>query len=72
MEVPDWWWNLCSRFGCVTLITISLSFNFHDNPSCLKVSRTLLKNDDTQLEFRRTWRYLTGAGVHDHVLDVLL
>ena len=28
----------------------------------MKVSRTLLKNDDTLLEFRRTWRFLTGAG----------
>ena len=45
----------------------SLSFKFHKNPSCLKLSRTLLKNDDTLLEFRRTWRFLTGAGVHDHV-----
>ena len=31
-----------------------------------------LKNDDTLLEFWRTWRFLTGAGVHDHVLDVFL
>ena len=28
----------------------------------------LLKNDHTLLEFRRTWWFLTGAGVHDHVL----
>ena len=41
---------------------ISLSFKFDKNPSCLKVSRTLLKNDDTLLEFRRTWRFLIGAG----------
>ena len=34
------------------------------------MSRTLLKNDDTLLEFRRTWRFLTEAGVLDHVLDV--
>ena len=49
---------------------ISLCFNFHKNPSCLKVTRTLLKNDDSLLEFGRTWRFLTGAGVLDHVLDV--
>ena len=51
-------------------MTISLSSKFHKNPSCLKGSRTLLKNDDTLLEFRRTSRFLTGAGVLDHVLDV--
>ena len=51
---------------------ISLSFEFEKNPSYLKVSRTLLKNDDTLLEFRRTWRFLTGAGVLDHVSDVFL
>ena len=38
----------------------------------LKVSRTLLKNDDTLLEFRRMWRFWTGAEVLDHVLDVFL
>ena len=27
------------------------------------MSRTLLKNDDTLMEFRRTWRFLTGAGL---------
>ena len=32
----------------------------------------LLKNDHTLLEFRRTWWFLTGAGVHDHVFDVFL
>ena len=70
MEVLDWGWGLWSLFGCVTLMTISLCFNFHKNPSCLKVSRTLLKNDDTLLEFRRMWRFLTGAGIFDYVLDV--
>merc|ERR1711867_254292 len=50
----------------------SLSFKFHKNPSCLKPSRTLLKNDDTLLEFRRSWRFLTGAGVLDHVFDVFI
>ena len=30
------------------------------------------QNDDTLLEFWRTWRFLTGAGVPDHVLDVFL
>ena len=59
-------------FLCVSLMTISLCFNFHENPSYLKASRTLLKNDDTLLEFRRTWRFLIGAGVLDHVLDVFL
>ena len=38
------------------------------NLSCLKVSRTLLKNDDILLEFRRTWKFLTGAGVLDYIL----
>ena len=59
-------------FGCVPLMTISLSSKFHKNPSCLKVSRTLLKNDDTLLEFRRMWRFLIGAGVLEHVLDVFI
>ena len=42
------------------------------NPSCWKVPRTLLKNDDTLLEFRRIWRFLTEVGVLDHILDVFL
>ena len=54
------------------MITISLSVNFHENLSCLKASRTLLKNDDNLLEFRRTWRFLTWAGVIDHVYFCLL
>ena len=53
-------------------MTISLSFKVHKNPSCLKLSRTLQKNDDTLLEFRRTWMFLTGAGVLDNVFDVFL
>ena len=53
-------------------MTISLSFKLEKNPSCLKVSITLLKNDDTLLEFRGTWRFLAGAGVLDHILDVFL
>ena len=53
-------------------MTKSLNFKFNKNLSCLKVSRTLLKNGDTLLEFRRTWRFLTEAGVLDHVLDVFL
>ena len=57
-------------FSCVHLMTISLSLQFHKNSSCLKLSRTLLKNDDMLLEFRGTWRFLIGAGVHDHVWDV--
>ena len=36
----------------------------------MKVSRTLLKNDDTLLEFRRMWRFLTVAWVLDDVLDL--
>ena len=56
----------------VFLMTISLSLKFEKNLSCLKVSRTLLKNDDSLLEFRRMWRFLTGARVLDHVLDVFL
>ena len=53
-------------------MTISLSFKFNKNLSCLKPSRTLLKNDDTLLEFRGSWRFLTGAGVLDDVFDVFL
>ena len=53
-------------------MSISLSFKFEKNLSYLKVSGALLKNDDTLLEFGRTRRFLTGAGVLDHVLDVLL
>ena len=52
------------------MITVSLSFKFEKNLSCLKVSGTLLKNDDTLLEFRRMWRFLTGAWVLDDVLDL--
>ena len=59
-------------FWCVHLMTLSLNFKFHKNLSCLKPSRTLLKNDDTQLEFRRSWRFLTGVGVLDHVFDVFV
>ena len=51
-------------------MSIGLSFNFEKNPSCLKMSRILLKKNDTLLEFRRTWRLLTGAGVLDDVLDL--
>ena len=49
-----------------------LKFQVNKNLSCLKLSRTLLKNEDTLLEFRRPWRFLTGAGVLDHVLGVFL
>ena len=54
-------------FWMFSLMTISLNFKFHKNPSCLKVSRSLLKNYDTLLGFRRMWRFLTGAGVTDHI-----
>ena len=30
------------------------------------------KNYDNLLEFRRTWSFLTGAGVLDHALDVFV
>ena len=50
---------------------IRLSLKFEKNPSFLKVSRTLLKNDVTLLEFRRAEMFLTGAGVLDHFLNVL-
>ena len=42
------------------------------NLSCLKLSGTLLMNDDTLLEFRRTCRFLTGAGVHDPFVTISL
>ena len=51
------------------MMTISLCSNFDKNPSCLKVSRTLLKNDDSLLEFRKIWRFLTKAWVLDHILE---
>ena len=72
LKVPDWGWGLWSRFWCVPLMTISLSFKFHKNLSYLKPSRTLLKDDDTLLEFRGTWWFLTWAGVLDHILVCLL
>ena len=50
------------RFGCFLLMIKGSSLKFEKNLSCLKMSRTLLKIDDTLLEFRRTWRFLTGAG----------
>ena len=49
-------------------MTISSGFKFHKNLTFFTLSRTILKNDDTLLEFRRTWRFLTGAGVLEHVL----
>ena len=51
-------------------MTISLSLNFLKNLPCVKVSRTLLKNNDTLLELRRMWRFLTGACILDDVLDL--
>ena len=39
-------------FWMISLMTISLSFMFHKNQSCLKESRSLLKNDDTLFEFK--------------------
>ena len=59
-------------FWIVSFLVGSLSFKFLKNLSCLKLSRTLSKNDDTLLEFRMTWRFLTGAGVLDHVFDEFL
>ena len=54
-------------------MTISSSLKFEKKIlPCLKVPRTLLKKDDTLLEFKRTGRFLAGAGVLDHVLDVFL
>ena len=47
-------------------MTIRLCFKFNTNLSCLKLLRTLSKNDDTLLEFGRTWQFLIGAGVLDH------
>ena len=59
-------------FWMFPLMMIGLSFKFEKNLSSLKVSGTLLKNDNTLLEFWRTWMFLTGAGVLDHILDVFL
>ena len=63
------WTGSFAMFLCVLLMRIKLSFKFHKNLSCFEVSRTLLNNDDTLLEFKRTWRFLTGA---DHDLDIFL
>ena len=50
----------------------NLKFKVVKKMPCFMVSRSLMKNDDTLLEFRRTWWFLTGAGVHDHIFYVLL
>ena len=63
MEVPVWSWGPWSCFWCVPLMIKSLSFKLHKNLPCLTLSRTLLKNYDTLLEFMRTKRFLTGVGV---------
>ena len=47
----------------------SLSFKFEKK----SVMFEGVKNPpDTLLEFRRTWRFLTGAGILDHILDVFI
>ena len=73
LEFMRTWWFFTGagvriKFFCVPLMIISLSFIFNENPFCLKVSRSLLKNDDTLLEFRRTLAFLTVAGVLDRFL----
>ena len=62
MEVPYCGWGPWSCFGCFPYLIIIQSFKFLKNLSCLKVSRTVLKNDDTLLEFRRMWRFLPRLG----------
>ena len=49
-----------------------LKFQVSKNPSCLKPSRILLKNNDTLLELKRSWRFLTGARILDQVFDVFI
>ena len=53
-------------------MTIGLSFKFHKKPSCLKASRTLLKKEDTLLEYRRILMFLTVAEVIDQFSNALL
>ena len=60
------WYSVIAGKDSVRAIQ-GLIFNIFDLLG-LKASRNLQKNDDTLLEFRRMWRFLTGAGVHDHVL----
>ena len=50
---------------------MKLQSEFQLSGFSLKVSRTLLKNDDTLLEARRTSRFLTESRVIDHDLDQL-
>ena len=53
------------------MITLCGSLGGHDyNFICCLDDN--LKNDDNILDFMRTLRFLTGAGVHDHVLCVHL
>ena len=55
-----------------SLIIFSMcSFDVNNkNQSCLNLSRTLQKNDDFWLMFRRTRRFLTRAGVLVYIFDV--
>ena len=64
--------GLLIAFLCVSIMTVSLSFKFHKNLTGLKIPRPLLKNDDTVLEFRRMWRFLTLARVLDIYFDVFI
>ena len=52
------------------MLILKLKFQFHKNLSCFKESRTLLKKDETLLEFRIMWRFLAGAGALDHIFNV--
>ena len=71
MEAPDWGSGSMIMFWMWYFDDNKLKFHYHENQSCLQGSRTLLKSDDTLLEFR-TWQFLNEAGVLDHILDVFL
>ena len=55
--------------GCVCFIILNFCFEIKFDNSSLKVSRILLKNDDTLLKEKRMLWFLIETGVTDHVLD---
>ena len=62
MKVPDLGWRNLSCIESYGFGIMELCSQFQLSILSLKVSRNLLKNDDTLLKFRRTRRFLTVAG----------